>query len=200
MEVDTGAPNVVVVDTPNTLAIGMVDIAHELLVVVGNMNSKGLVREVELVGALLALAMDHCCGVVERIAAAVAEVEGAQDKWCIGAQPGLVAVATQHLDGADMGWLVVVERELPRRCALREVVVDNLARDIIDTSDKALEEGVPPRTSSDPGKQARWHSVAEVLVRAAVWQSSHSLLASLDQLLECRCYLAGMIWYSSSAA
>lgn len=42
MEAGTGAPYVVVVDTPDTPAIGKVDIAHERLVV-GNMNSKGLV-------------------------------------------------------------------------------------------------------------------------------------------------------------
>lgn len=130
----------------------------------------------------------------------MAEVEGAQDRWCIGAQPVLGAVVAQCLDGAYTGWLAVVEAELPRRRALREVVVDNLAWGKIDMPDKALEEGVLPRTSSHPGKQARWHSVAGVLVRAAVWKSSHSLLASLDQPWGCRCYLAGMIWYSSSAA
>jgi hypothetical protein len=198
-EADTGVPCVVVVDMANTPAIDKVDIAHEQLVV-GNMSSMGLVREAELVGALLALAMDHCCGVVERIAVGggvVVEVEGAQDKWCTGPQLG---PETQCLEGADTGWLAVVEGELPCTRALREVVVDNLAWDNIDMPDKALEEEVQPRTSSGPGKQAQWQSVVKVLVRAAVWQSSHSLLASLNQPWGCRCYLAGMIWYSSSDA
>ena len=124
-EVDTGVPCVVVVDTPNTPAIGKVDIAHERLVV-GNMSSMGLVREAELVGALLALAMDHCCGVVERIAVwagVVAEAEGAQDKWCTGPQLG---PETQRLEEAGTGWLAVVEGVLPHTRALHEVV-DNLA-------------------------------------------------------------------------
>lgn len=192
VEADTGVPYVVVVDTPNTPAIGKVDIAHERLVV-GNMSSMGLVREAELVGALLALAMDHCCGVVERIA--VAEAEDAQDRWCTGPQ---LEPVTQCLEGADTGWLAAVEGELPRTRALHEV--DNLAWDKIDMPDKALEEGVLPQTSSDPGKQAQWQSVVEVLVRPEVWQSSHSLLASLNQPWGCRFYLDGMFWYSSSAA
>lgn len=200
VEADTGVPYGVVVDTLNTLAIGRVDIAHERLVL-GNMNSKSLALEAELVGALLALAMDHCCGFVEKIAVgggvvAEVEAEGAQDKRCTGAQPGLGAVETQCLEGADTGWLVVVEGELPRRRALREVA-DSLARDRIDTADKALEEGVLPQTSSYPGKQAQWQLVVAAPVRVAVWQSSHPLLASLDRPWGCRCHLAG---YSSSAA
>jgi len=82
VEADAGATYVVAVDTPNTLAIGKVDTAHEQLEG-GNMN-RSLVVEAELVGALLVLAMDHCCGVVEKIAVggAVEAVEdvGAQDK------------------------------------------------------------------------------------------------------------------------
>ena len=106
----------------------------------------------------------------------------------------LASVVTQCLEEADTGWLVVVEWGLQRRCALRGVAVDNPVWGKIDMPDKALPEGVLPRISSDPGKQA------EPPLRAAAWQSSHSLQASLDLPLGCRWYLAGMIWYSSSAA
>jgi len=79
VEADAGATYGVAEDTPNTPAIGKVDTAHEQSEV-GNMN-RSLVLEAELVGALLVLAMDHCCGFVEKTAGgAVEAVEGAQDK------------------------------------------------------------------------------------------------------------------------
>jgi len=111
----------------------------------------------------------------------------------------LASVVTQCLEEADTGWLAAVEWGVLRRCALRGVV-DNPIWGKMDMPDKALPEGVLPRTSSDPGKEAQQRLVAEVPLRAAAWQSSHSLQATLDLLWGCRSYLAGMIWYSSSAA
>jgi len=181
VEADAGVTYIVVVDTLNTLAIGKGDNAQ---LEMGNMN-RSLVLKVELVAALLVLAMDHCCGIEEKIA-----VGGAIEAV-------LASVVTQRLEEADTGWFVVVEWGVPRRHALHEVVVDNGK---IDMPDKALPEGVLPRTISDLGRQRQQQLVAEVPLWAATWQSSHSLQASLDLPWGCRCYLAGVTWYSSSAA